>query len=276
MNINDWKTIQLQNDVKYIKRNSIRSSAANWSLVVDVFLLLLAFVLDNIFSESTEQTYNLVWIVIAFLGVLIPIIITVVEFIKLKHHERISRIIMNSKDIVSMFDDEICYLIMSAETFYTNLKELTTKIHDRQNALLAEFYFIETEYYLNKSVNLILRMENNLSSVIDEADITKSRISKRRLNNSINLIACIYEELFSLEALFSSDNTKNKLVAYCIILNKDKMIERYNSLRRFANDNNSLIGINMSSVFRLSEDDLATFCFEKIKSKLQNTKSSQN
>ena len=116
-------------------------------------------------------------------------------------------------------------------------------------------------------------MENNLSSVVDESDPTKNRITKQRLNNAINLIACIYEELFLLEDLFAADTTKKKLSPHYISLDKSNMISYYNSLRRFATDNKDLLGININRVFRLSEQDLDFFNFDKLDSKLHTKKS---
>ena len=66
LNINDWKVIQMQNDVKYIKRNTMHKNAANWSLVIDVFLVLLSFVLDRIFED--KEITSCLWIVIAISG----------------------------------------------------------------------------------------------------------------------------------------------------------------------------------------------------------------
>ena len=59
LNINDWKIIQMRNDLKFIKRNAIRNNAANWSVVVELFLVLLAFVLDR--SVADNQKVNTIW-----------------------------------------------------------------------------------------------------------------------------------------------------------------------------------------------------------------------
>ena len=247
MNINDWKVIQMRNDVKYIKRNIMGNSAANWSLVVDVFLVLLAFVLDQIFGET--EGFNVWWVIIATAGVLLPLAFFVAEVIVIKRRERISRRVLNTKELVQMFDDEICYMIMSAETFNKNLK-VTDKIDSQQSALLIEFHAIEVSYYLNKAVHLILKMDNNLTEVLDEDDITKNHISKERLVNSIRLIASLYEELFAFAETKSAD-----LAKFSVALKLKDAKEKYNSLKKFVDRKKKLIGIDTPNTFRESENN---------------------
>ena len=241
MNINDWKVIQMQNDVKYIKRNTMHKNAANWSLVIDVFLVLLSFVLDRIFED--KEITSCLWIVIAISGVAIPLILVTIETVKIKRTEKISLRVMNSRELVKMFDDEICYMIMSAESFANSLKN-TEKIDSRQKALLFEFYVIETEYYLNKAVYLLLKMDNNLSAVIDDSNIVENHISRERLINAVSLIASIYEALFN-----SSQDQTSILNKFSVNVNLTNSMENYKSLKSFANRKKDLLKLNVSEVF---------------------------
>lgn len=245
MNINDWKVIQMRNDVKYIKRNIMGSSAANWSLVVDVFLVLLAFVLDRIFGKS--EGFNVWWVVIAAIGVIIPLVFFTIEVLRIRRIEQISHRVLNTKELVQMFDDEICYMIMSAETFNKNLKKIE-KTDSQQAALLIEFYSIEVSYYLNKAVHLILKMDNNLTEVLNENDITKNHISKERLINSIRLIASLYEELFDFAKAKSADLKK-----FSVVLKLSDAKGKYKTLKDFAERKKKIIGINTKITFSKSE-----------------------
>jgi hypothetical protein len=243
LNINDWKVIQMQNDVKYIKRNTMHKNAANWSVVIDVFLVLLSFVLDRIFEN--EEITSCLWIIIAISGIAIPLILVAIETIKIKRTEKISLRVMNSRELVKLFDDEICYMIMSAESFANNLKN-TEKIDSRQKALLFELFVIETEYYLNKAVYLLLKMDNNLSAVIDNSNIVENHISRERLINAISLIASIYEALFSY-----SDKQASILNKYSVNVNLINSVENYNALKDFANRKKDMIKLDINEVFLL-------------------------
>lgn len=231
----------MRNDIMHIKRSIIHSSAANWALLVDVFLVLLSFVLDRIFDKN--KGLNVFWIIIAIIGVATPIFILIYHSLKIKRIEQISRRVLNTKELVQMFDDEICYAIMSAESFYQKLKR-TEKIDSRQTALLIEFYGIEVSYYLNKSVHLILKMDNNLTEVLNENDITKNHISKERLINSISLIALLYEDLFSFIKTHSTD-----LYSFSVTFKLNDAIKKYNALKAFADRRKKIIGINTTIAF---------------------------
>lgn len=242
MDINDWKTIQMQNDIKLIKRRLKVSTAANWSIVFDVFLILLAFVIDRSLAgkENTIENLNCVWAIIALLGILIPILILCYDFISAKQKTHISLKVSNSKDLVSLFDDEICYQIMSAETFCTSLENNCSAVDCKQKALLQEFYFIEASYYLNKSVTLFERMDNNLSNVIEKDLPLPNRLTKNRLINAIHLIDSIYDTLF--RQVGSQNHT---LSSYDIHLDTRDLKSHHDSLVEFVNRNNRLLGTEL-------------------------------
>lgn len=242
MNINDWKTIQTRNDIKYIKRKLTGSSAASWSLVFDVFLLLLSFVLDNIYEDRCRT--NIVWVIIAILGAALPVLFFFIGFFNSKRKESISRKVTNARELVDLFDDEICYLIMSAESFCNSLKSSQDSVDSRQKALLQEFFFIETGYYLNKAVTLILKMDNNLSVVVHEDDIANNRISKKRLVNAICLIASIYDELFQ-----SIQMQKDKLEGFSVYLDSATLYMCYTELKQFARERSDVLSINTDKTF---------------------------
>lgn len=244
MNINDWKTIQMRNDIKYIKRNTTGNNAASWSLVIDLFLVLLAFVMDQIHGEA--EPCNIWWIIIAACGFAIPLILIIHEKISSKRAELISRKVKNTRELVATFDDEICYMIMSAESFSKKLTDVGS-IAARQEALLLEFYIIEADYYLSKAVRYLLKMDTNLISVLDETDMTKNHISKARLINAISLIASLYEGMFSF-ALKQSD----ALAVYSVDLDMDAMRKHYDLLKNFATERQKTIGIRIDYAFKAS------------------------
>lgn len=243
MNINDWKIIQMRNDVKYIKRKASGGSAANWSLVIDVFLVLLAFALDR--TSGAEETTNTYWIVIAASGIIIPLGLLIFEMKRTKSAEEVSKRVPNTKELVAMFDDEVCYMIMSAETFNKSLQSYSS-ITSRQTALMIEFYMIEAEYYLNKAVQLVLKMDNNLTGVLNEKNISQNHISKVRLINAVSLIASIYEELFAF-----SRNNDIILKKYTVNIDLSESKKYYKSLMDFAKRRREVIGIDMNHTFNV-------------------------
>lgn len=123
MNINDWKIIQMRNDVKYIKNSTKNSEASNLSLVIDLILVLVAIVVERACDDS--EKLNIVWIIITTFGILIPVILFAIQYYKSKVSEKVSRKVISSDMLINMFDDEMCYAIMSAETFNKNLQSMS-------------------------------------------------------------------------------------------------------------------------------------------------------
>lgn len=239
----------MRNDVKYIKKNISGNNAVSLSLLVDVFLVLLAFSLDRVFGDETEKV-DALWVCVAIFGSVIPVALFVFERVKNEKKEKISRRISNTKDLVEMFDDEICYMIMSAEAFSKNLKNMK-KIDSRQSALLIEFYVIETEYYLNKALTLLLKMDNNLTCVINEMNLTRNYISKTRLKNAINLMASIYKDLFIFE-----ENQSEGLKKYGVNVELVSTRTHYNSLKDFSRRRQNIIGLDLETTFEFDTEDI--------------------
>ncbi len=192
MNINDWQTIQTRNDIKYIKRVLPLTPSVSWSIIIEIFLVLLSFTLDKCLDPQIEANY--IWIIVAATGIVVPIVIVIIGRINTKKKERISKKVINSRELISLFDDEVCYLIMSAKEFYSNFKNAAL-VNNKQDALLAEFYYIEASYYLNKATTLIVQMKNNLSCVITDDPNCTGKISCGRLANAISIICTMYEDL---------------------------------------------------------------------------------
>ena len=122
ININDWQTIQTRNYVKRIKESVVVSKPTDWAITIDIFLLFVAFLLDRIFADSPNGISRCTWIVIFAVGViltLVPILITSLRNTRLK---KLQRILPPNETIVTAFDEEVCYKLMSAVSFIDNLQ----------------------------------------------------------------------------------------------------------------------------------------------------------
>ena len=129
--------------------------------------------------------------------------------------------------------------------FNKKLQDSST-VDSRQTALMLEFYTIEVEYYLNKAVKLLLKMDNNLTGVLNTQDVTQNHITKARLIKSISLIASIYEDLFR----FVKKQAK-PLKDFSVHLNLVVAKEYYESLKSFSERRKKIIGIDVDTTFNL-------------------------
>lgn len=211
MNINDWQTIQTRNYVKEIKESITRVKSTDWAVLIDVLLLLIAFLLDKIFDNSTLSRG--IWIGLLIIGVAGSGVFFFIERQRLRQKQRTNKFILPPKEIVALFDDEVCYKLMSAVSFLDHLKSTIT-INDKETAVLTEFYCTETLYYTNKSVSLLVLISSNLSNAVSlDSDAGPEKISISRLENTCRLLNTIYDDTLS-----AINRTKASLKNYNITL----------------------------------------------------------
>ena len=200
LNVNDWQTIQSRKEIQNIKKQIKTSKLFNCTIIIEIILVIMGFALDNIFSE---KQFDLGWTIISIISILIPLSIFFVNtFIKISKKQH-NKMVKDQHEIINLFDDEICYYVITAESLYDSLQnKINNSSSDKPTKVKIEaqlFYYIEISYYLNKSVSLISTMGNNIEnlvaspngSVIDRANI----ISFSRFQNTVLLINEIYNNL---------------------------------------------------------------------------------
>lgn len=227
MDNSDWKTVQINKDIKFIKSRLAVNEASNWALVIDVFLVLLAFVWSQIFEDHSSKCVNWAMIIIAITGAVVPVGLFVLDQIKKNKKKKISDKIMNTRELVDVFETNICDAVINAETFSKKLRGVE-QIDSYQTALLFEFYIIETECYLKKAIRQLLKIDTNLNALIAEDDPTKDKIEKKRLVNVIKLWLTIYDGLVVVV-----DEMKDKLMLHGIKID----------LKNLDDDNQLLVGM---------------------------------
>lgn len=200
LNVNDWQTIQSRKEIQNIKKQIKTSKLFNCTIIIEIVLVIMGFALDNIFSE---KQFDLGWTIISIISILIPLSIFLADtFVKMSKKQH-NKMVKDQHEIINLFDDEICYYVITAESLYDSLQnKINNPSSDKPTKVKTEaqlFYYIEISYYLNKSVSLISTMENNIEnlvaspngSVIDRANI----ISFSRFQNTVMLINEIYNSL---------------------------------------------------------------------------------
>ena len=204
MNVNDWQTIQSRKEIQNIKKQMKSGKLTDWTLILEIALAIISFSLNNIYSE--EQANGL-WITVSIIAIMIPLIIFFVDVIIKKIKIEQNKLVRDQHEIINLYDDEICYNVITAESLYSSLQ---SKISDFGKGNLTTtqketllFYFIEISYYLNKSVRLIGTMKNNIENLIANPNSTVIErvniISFSRFKNTVLLISELYESLESVQ-----------------------------------------------------------------------------
>lgn len=255
ISINDWQTIQSRKEIQGIKKIIRNEKAVNWSILLELFLLTVSFCLDNIFADSVNT--NWLWILFSIIAFVAPILILFIMWISQKQKAEVLKQIRDTHELITMFDDELCYYVMTASSFYDSKIDLTipalydgdTSDYYTQNSNkvplssieLQKFYYIEASYYLNKSVNILCLMKNNIVNLIEQPNNPGSSygqmISFFRFQNVILLMSTIYKGIMS--------TLKDQTEFASILADNNRYLERLND---FINECNRVLGTTISAI----------------------------
>lgn len=231
--INDWQTIQSRKEIQSIRKTMRDERVVDWSILVELFLLVVGFCLNNIFG--TEDGAKRIWIILSVIAFVIPIaILGIGRYIRFKKADKLKQT-RDVREMVTMFDDELCYYVMTAGTFFEskidpeNIPAAVSfngpsDVTQFSTMELQKFYYIEASYYLNKSVNIFCLMKNNVVNIIEDPTTPgasmERKISYFRFQNVIMLMTDMYGKMKLL--LEQQEDLK------CISLSNDNYIIRLN------------------------------------------------
>lgn len=255
ISINDWQTLQSRKEIQSIRKTIREEKAINWSILVELFLLTVGFCLDNIFVDA-EANINSLWIILSIVAFAAPTVILLIGWSIHKKRTEDLKQIHDVHEMITMFDDELCYYVMTASSFYESRIEPSmapvggsvTPAATPQNTNaqlsteeLQKFYYIEASYYLNKSVNILCLMKNNIANLI-AAPSTQGfsygqKISFFRFENVILLMTEMYRNMKSV--------LDNQTTLASISTNNQGYIRRLND---FVGESNRVFGTSLPEV----------------------------
>lgn len=220
VSLNDWETMHIRKEIEAIHRSVTKKDIVDYAFVVDTILVLLGFAFDKgVLEDGSKQ--NISW---WFFGSAIALLLLIfgciiIRAIRAKKKENLRRKVKSSREIVRLIDDKVCYFLMTAQSMYDNGIGISTPI-DR-------FYLIETSYYLNKCVSILMSVNNNISCVLVSGssadDLLSGKISKERMKNIFSLLDTLYEGI--AEAIIQCAEKDRKKISETIEANNFFMNE---------------------------------------------------
>lgn len=185
INFTDWQEFSLKKDIEKISKQVEKGKKAFYCFVWEALVFFFTLFLDHFFEISSSESncsLFLVWILLA----LSPLILLVFSVpIKLSIQlKKAKKGIVLTKDYVDIFDNQICYWVMTGRSYY----ETITKTRDVSEVI---FCYQEASYYINKAIFELYKMLPIITKVFsDEVDEVKKGkvISISRLVNVIQLI----------------------------------------------------------------------------------------
>ena len=154
-----------------------------------------------------------------------------------EQRNNIKREVVRIKPYVDIFDNNICYCALTASSFFTEYDEMrkgisTDQWHDDKTI----FYYIECNYYINKCIAELDRMQGVAQDIFTnnpDGVIQQSKIHIIRLQNIVNLLSTILSSLYNDFKCSSVANQKAMSETNKISKEYDSIMER--TLSRISN-----------------------------------------
>lgn len=181
---NEWQELSLKKDVEKISKALNKKEATEKGILFEIVITFSTIIIDK-YDETLLENF---WALIILLSLaIIPTFSIIKEFTisKIKTHNRTSKQ-YTTKELIDAFDNEVCYCVMTAESFKSMLCKLK-----KENTELGEFYYIESWYYINKAKSLLFMTLNKTQDVFTQDPnfiISKNMISLSRLINVAEMI----------------------------------------------------------------------------------------
>lgn len=227
----DWQSFSMKKDIEKIRKSLQITKTVQLSILGEIALVVLSAALSNLFV--TPESLRKFWVVVIICS-LIPLVAPLGLWLYKKHeNQRPGSNLIKPRDFIDVFDNEICYFILIAESYYSMLVETITEVDIHTE--VKRFYFIEASYYANKAVSSLGPIAHIAKEVLTlrKDDVVEKRlISIARYNNVVTLLEAIYAYL------------EERVTVLDVLENKDLIIDNnHDSLSRLKDIKKSVVSL---------------------------------
>lgn len=214
---NSWQDFSLKKDIEKILAMQKTKETNIDITIISIVISFIAVLVDKYFDMIGDNKC-LYFFIVLMLSVF-PIIIIIIKWI-ITCQKRSGLAVhgLPLKQLIDIFDNEVCYYIMMSESFYDLLKEAVDDTDDTDDNMKL-FYYTQICFYKNKAIDKLYFMKSKLNAVFDTdyiAVISKKKVAFARLEIVINIINIINKEIESQNAL-------------CEKLKKGEMLNKINN-----------------------------------------------
>lgn len=223
----DWQTFSQKKNIEEIAKNTKDKNDIQLTAVVEIFMTIASIFADNVLSGTL---HSIVWILILAASS-VPIIWLLSKYIIRFWKKNLpGSDIPNSQDMIDLFDNDICYYVLMAESYSKEFSD-AKKIKKECITEVDRFYFIETCFYVNKAIYNLSKTANNFN-VIYSDDVNElynnRKISITRLSNLLGILDSvikIIEDNFDIISdVDKKENFRELFRKYCDSYEKFKRL----------------------------------------------------
>lgn len=187
INFSDWQNMAIKKDLEAILRTVTSHQPIVFSLCWEIAIALGSIIVDHLFGASNAPTWLWIVTIIAAVGpVLCVIIYKVFQWAKMVRIIRSG--VLDVRQYVDSFDNQINYWIMMSNSYCDILEELKNK--QNQHEEMVHIYQ-EGFFYINKSIHALDKMlpvVNKVFSFNEDEIIDRNLISFFRLVSVLKMM----------------------------------------------------------------------------------------
>lgn len=202
----DWQSFSEKKNIEEIAKNTKDKNEIQITAAIEIAMGVSSIVSNVIFCGKVLIIASWITLIVS----LIPLIWLGIKYsIRFYNKNKRGNDIPNVFSLIDLFDNDICYYAMMAES-YTNKLD---SIDDNIPYSVKQFYFIETCFYINKaiySLSLTSNCKDKLYST-DKKKLHQNRnISYTRLKNIFDILdLCISRLSTKFNIISNIDIEKN-------------------------------------------------------------------
>lgn len=191
--VNDWQDFSLKKDIEKLNKLVKRACDIGSTAIFDIVVAFLAVLFDRLFDNMASEVRITIYFIATILVIASLVKLFVGKGIRALRNKSIAVPSRDVREYIDSFDNEIwCYVMMS-DSFLDLLQSDSTADSHRKT-----FYFTETCFWLNKSIDKLSLMSHKLTSVFDDdIDIIaqNKKVSVARLVNLLDIIFSIEKSI---------------------------------------------------------------------------------
>lgn len=174
-----WFEFSNHKELRRLRKDINDTFELKIQIATSIMLAIVAFVFDS-YIKCFKPWLQILICVLLCLGVaLIFTLPTIIKHFKLRKR---CNIIINGKDAINIFDDEILYSVLVA-CEYSNIK--TNISSEALKDEYEKFYNIEIKYYITESIKRLIKFSDSASTIFGDHD---NQIPFERIYNVVGMI----------------------------------------------------------------------------------------
>ncbi len=232
-NATEWQSFSIKKDIENININTKHSKEFQLTALSEISLALIGVSGSYIVDNSHINKYWLIVSIILLLPVVILLLTRVIMF--LYKQVKPGKDLMNRKSLIDLFDNEICYYAMMAESYYQMYVEGNNSESISRDRIIIDFYAIESIYYIQKVIQNLNFMSSSPRRIYsDNVDqiMSQKMVSVFRLFNLLDMIDSLMKAIEDSD-VFNDSVKKNESNPKGIDYN---LYSRYKKLYRIFKD----------------------------------------